>query len=114
LVFRPLTSHKEGYEISITKPDKEPSGTFSCDYVFYVRLKIDSETEYAAHKGSFRLNFPEDGEEFTTNTDYTAMNEYQRMMGMVLRIKHGEEVVRTIETKVGLADSLDRKIKNQK
>jgi len=111
---RSIRVRKEGYEILISNPGKEDVEGLECDYVFYAQRKRADETEVDAHKGTFLVTLVEPGEEFASATDHIALDVSERLLGMVLYIKHGKEIIRTVETTTGIAKRLDAKIAKQR
>jgi hypothetical protein len=111
---RSIRVRKEGYEILITNPGKEDVEGLECDYVFYARKRMADETEVESHKGTFIVTLIEPGEEFASVTDHIALDVSERLLGMVLYIKHGKKIIRTVETSSGIAKRLDAKIAKQR
>jgi len=111
---RTMRIHKEGFEIFISNPTKEDIEGLTCDWVFYARRKTADTSEVVNYKGSFPVTLIEPGEQFHTTTEHINLDQSERILGMVLYIKHGDKLLRTVETSPGIAKRNDAKIARQR
>jgi hypothetical protein len=99
---RTILVRKEGFKILILNPSKEDLEGLGCDYVFYALRKAADDKEIVEYKGSVPLERIEAGGKFRGSTRHVNLDKAERILGMVLHIKHAGEVVRTVETPPGI------------
>lgn len=110
---RTMRSHKEGYEIIVTNSSEEAISGLSFDWAFFVRRRINGDTEIRPYKGKFDIITLEAGQQHESNTSYVLIDESEKLMGMALRIKHGKDVIRMVETQSGMGARLNRETKEE-
>ena len=99
---RTIRVSKEGFKILIANPGEEDIEALTCDYVLFTLRKAADNKEIVTYEGNFPVDPIKAGEQFTATTEHVNLDRFERLLGMVLYIKHGDSVIRTIESKPGI------------
>jgi hypothetical protein len=99
---RTIRVSKEGFKVFIANPGKEDIEALTCDYILFTLRKAADDKEIVTYEGSFTVDPIKAGGQFTAATEHVNLDRFERLLGMVLYIKHGDSVIRTVESKPGI------------
>ena len=107
---RTIRSRNEGYTVNIANPTKNEIGDLDADYVIYVRRIVAETTEVQKREGSIVIPALEAESAVDRSCGEFTMEGRDKLLGLILRIKHGDQVLRSIETEPGLAAKYDPQV----
>lgn len=107
---RTIRSRNEGYTVNVANPTKNEIGALDADYVFYVRRIVAETTEVQKHEGSITIPMIEAESAVDRSCGSITMEGRDKLLGLILRIKHGDQVLRSVETEAGLEAKYDPQV----